>query len=200
MTTPPAPPPAVQTREPLCPFCGRDPFHYVDNGVGMEAVAVTCCNLGDAFFRGMREPHETVTMDWGDFFEIGNKLSRIPTPAERPAERPGDAALAEAIEWLAALAKNERDDDASRIFPVSAIEHMDRIVNAYRSGALSPAPRDGGWNAAIEAAAKVARFGCLVPPDGGSPTQAEVDMCVDIGLRISALSRPLPAPPTEDAR
>lgn len=29
-----------------CPFCHMDPFHYVDNGVGMEAVAVTCCDAG----------------------------------------------------------------------------------------------------------------------------------------------------------
>lgn len=28
-----------------CPFCGLDPYHYVDNGVGMEAVAVTCCEF-----------------------------------------------------------------------------------------------------------------------------------------------------------
>lgn len=29
-----------------CPFCKCDPFHWVDNGVGMERVAVTCCDLG----------------------------------------------------------------------------------------------------------------------------------------------------------
>jgi hypothetical protein len=29
-----------------CPFCGLDPFHYVDIGVGMQAVAVNCCDLG----------------------------------------------------------------------------------------------------------------------------------------------------------
>lgn len=26
-----------------CPFCKQDPYHYVDNGIGMEAVAVNCC-------------------------------------------------------------------------------------------------------------------------------------------------------------
>lgn len=59
----------------MCPFCGRDPFHYVDNGVGMEAVAVTCCNLGDAYFRGMRPEPETVEMDWGEFRKIGHRLA-----------------------------------------------------------------------------------------------------------------------------
>lgn len=61
--------------EPSCPFCGRDPFHYVDNGLGMEAVAVTCCDLGDKYFRGMRPDPETVTLDWGEFVEIGGKLA-----------------------------------------------------------------------------------------------------------------------------
>lgn len=60
-----------------CPFCGRDPFHYVDNGVGMEAVAVTCCELGDDYFRGARPEPETVTMSWEDFQTIGNKLARL---------------------------------------------------------------------------------------------------------------------------
>lgn len=48
-----------------CPFCGRDPFHYVDNGVGMEAVAVTCCELGDQLFRGNEQwqPIETAPKD-----------------------------------------------------------------------------------------------------------------------------------------
>lgn len=35
-----------------CPFCKCDPFHYVDNGVGMEAVAVTCCELGMDLWSG----------------------------------------------------------------------------------------------------------------------------------------------------
>jgi hypothetical protein len=33
-----------------CQFCGRDPYHYVDIGVGFEAVAVTCCELGVELF------------------------------------------------------------------------------------------------------------------------------------------------------
>jgi len=38
-----------------------------------------------------------------------------------------------------------------------------------------------------EAAAKVAREGCLVPPDGGSPTEAEAEMCERIATAIRAL-------------
>jgi hypothetical protein len=39
-----------------CPFCKRDPFHYVDNGVCDEAVAVNCCDLGyDLICRGTKQ-------------------------------------------------------------------------------------------------------------------------------------------------
>lgn len=44
-----------------CPFCGHDPFHRVDNGCGMEAVAVNCCELG-CFLYGKAE-ETTVTRD-----------------------------------------------------------------------------------------------------------------------------------------
>lgn len=43
---------------------------------------------------------------------------------------------------------------------------------------------------ALKEAAKVAREGCLVPPDGGSPTQAETDLCDEIERRILALIEP----------
>ena len=56
-----------------CPFCGHDPYHYVDIGVGMEAVAVTCCELGIALF-DRREPRETIELSWDEFSEIANKL------------------------------------------------------------------------------------------------------------------------------
>lgn len=34
---------------PECPFCHHDPYHYVHNGIGYEAVAVDCCELGIEF-------------------------------------------------------------------------------------------------------------------------------------------------------
>lgn len=58
-----------------CPFCGRDPYHYVDIGVGMEAVAVTCCELGVALF-DRREPTETIELLWDEFTEIADKLTK----------------------------------------------------------------------------------------------------------------------------
>jgi hypothetical protein len=42
----------------ICPFCKRDPYEYVDVGVGYVPVAVTCCDYGyqliqagDPYFR-----------------------------------------------------------------------------------------------------------------------------------------------------
>ena len=55
-----------------CPFCGHDPYHYVHNGLGMEAVAINCCEAGVALFG--REKPETVTFDYDEFSEIATKL------------------------------------------------------------------------------------------------------------------------------
>jgi len=54
-----------------CVFCGRDPFHRTDSG---EAVAVTCCDLGDLLYRGARANPEEVTIGWEDFATIGERL------------------------------------------------------------------------------------------------------------------------------
>jgi hypothetical protein len=51
--------------------------------------------------------------------------------------------------------------------------------------------------AAVEEAAWTAKYGCLVPPDGGSPTEAEADLCDEIERRIRALS---PAPTLDTLR
>lgn len=48
---------------------------------------------------------------------------------------------------------------------------------------------DGEWNAAIVRAAEIARNACLVPPDGGSPTEAEVSVCDTAYQRILTLIR-----------
>lgn len=31
-------------------FCGNDPYHYVHNGIGYEAVAVNCCEFGEELY------------------------------------------------------------------------------------------------------------------------------------------------------
>jgi hypothetical protein len=42
-------------------------------------------------------------------------------------------------------------------------------------------------NAVIRECARIARDGCLVPPDGGSPTEAEAVLCDHISAQILAL-------------
>ncbi len=67
-----------------CPFCERDPFHYVHNGIGMEAVADDCCELGDLYFRGARPAPETVEIEWDEFVKIAKRLS-----ASKPDDKEG---------------------------------------------------------------------------------------------------------------
>ncbi len=42
----------------LCPYCGCEPYEYVDVGVAMVPVAVTCCSAGIEFFQYNKTPHE----------------------------------------------------------------------------------------------------------------------------------------------
>lgn len=66
-----------------CPFCDRDPYHRTDSG---EAVAVTCCDLGDLFFRGARPEPDEVTISWSDFFHAGAKLADMQSRVSRATE------------------------------------------------------------------------------------------------------------------
>lgn len=43
-----------------CPFCKRDPHHYVDNGIGMEAVAIDCCDMGVALWSGDKKAKQAL--------------------------------------------------------------------------------------------------------------------------------------------
>jgi hypothetical protein len=35
-----------------CPFCGLDPYEYVDVGIGSVPVAVNCCEEGVSLYHG----------------------------------------------------------------------------------------------------------------------------------------------------
>ena len=50
-------------RETRCPFCGHDPYHYVDIGVGYEPAAVICCDLGvDLFQYGTKKARKLAAL------------------------------------------------------------------------------------------------------------------------------------------
>jgi hypothetical protein len=56
---------ADQLHEPgSCPYCNRDPYHYVNNGVGQERVAVVCCEPGIELFQHGRETDEPKTLEY----------------------------------------------------------------------------------------------------------------------------------------
>ena len=59
-----------------CPFCGCDPYEYVDIGVGHQPVAVTCCELGIEYF-DHRRTSETVEIDRGEFDKIAQTFSAM---------------------------------------------------------------------------------------------------------------------------
>jgi len=68
-------------------------------------------------------------------------------------------------------------------------ESINRLINWHCSVALDPAVSSDA--AALVAAernrcATIARNGCLVPPDGGSPTEDERLLCEEIERRIRA--------------
>lgn len=82
-----------------CPFCERDPFHYVDIGIGMQAVAVDCCELGDAYFRGARpELTEDVMLSPDEFRIVGQRLLAM----QHDIDSRTDEKLADRLEKIAA--------------------------------------------------------------------------------------------------
>jgi len=101
--------------------------------------------------------------------------------AASKAERPG-------VHWCSCPAPKPA------IVAYEGIDGRPRLCSKCRGvpGELFGAPA-GTFAEGIEAAAKVAREGCLVPPDGGSPTTEEVVLCEEIERRIRALAPPKPA-------
>ena len=58
-----------------CPFCGLDPFEYVDIGVGFEAVGITCCNLGWYYF-DVGPDHSHIGMTYEAVLEINQEMDQ----------------------------------------------------------------------------------------------------------------------------
>lgn len=89
--------------------------------------------------------------------------------------------------WAAAITANtETDDDpygASADAAAAVIRDYGdkRDADAYQRGKLE------GARLALEAAAKVAAWAHMVPPDGGSPSEAEKDVADNAAAAIRAL-------------
>jgi hypothetical protein len=63
------------THDVTCPFCGHHPYEYVDIGVGMQPVAVTCCSLGNEFFG--RGESDFITIERTTFDSIARAFSAM---------------------------------------------------------------------------------------------------------------------------
>ena len=59
-----------------CAFCGHDPYHYEHNGLGYEAVAVTCCEMGCIVY-GRHGDDKDVTVTVGELRELAGKIANL---------------------------------------------------------------------------------------------------------------------------
>ncbi|HDR9153821.1 TPA: hypothetical protein QDB05_000240 [Burkholderia vietnamiensis] len=63
---------------PRCAFCSRDPYEYVDIGVGSQAVAVSCCDEGVAVYQhGDRALGRIARLLSGDKRQAARGLRRL---------------------------------------------------------------------------------------------------------------------------
>ena len=58
-----------------CPFCGHDPYEYVDIGIGFQPVAVTCCGLGIELFDHRQTGDVVLTRE--EFVELAGSISEM---------------------------------------------------------------------------------------------------------------------------
>ncbi len=60
--------------ETHCAFCGNDPYEYVDIGVGMDRVAVTCCELGCAVYDHRHDDDAMISLTVKELREISGNI------------------------------------------------------------------------------------------------------------------------------
>lgn len=66
-----------------CAFCGRDPYEYVDVGVGSVPVAVTCCELGCAVYDHRNNDDAEIPITSKELREMAAKVSQLQWQIER---------------------------------------------------------------------------------------------------------------------
>jgi hypothetical protein len=95
----------------------------------------------------------------------------------------------ELIEQLANKIEETVAHDISQIAFSLTAEQLEAFAKAYQAAAPIDNVRE-----VLEKAAVIALNGCLVPPDGGSPTENEIAMCDYIAKAIRALIPSTQAP------
>lgn len=66
-----------------CAFCGCDPYEYVDIGVGVERVAVTCCALGCAVYDHRNHDDAEIPVALKELRDMAAKVSALQWQIER---------------------------------------------------------------------------------------------------------------------
>lgn len=128
-----------------CPFCGRDPYHYVDNGVGMERVAVVCCDLGIALFQ---DGDEHLSRASGERYEAAEALAGLLSYIDE-LKRERDAAVgalrpfADFCEQAERFVEARTADGRTAIFPT---KHF-RLAHFRAARAVCTPPAAGATDA-----------------------------------------------------
>jgi ribosomal protein L37AE/L43A len=179
----PAHPAPIAGLEPGCPFCGRDPFHRIDNGIGMEAVAVTCCDLGDLFFRGARAAPSEVTLSWEEFMEIGHKIAVLRMSAAQLEAHAAEQVRAERREFTCAARKQSLPEPADCDWPVCGCDpYADKVIAALEeSGALKDQSQHPSPIAGLEPGCPFCGRDPFHRIDNGIGMEAVAVTCCDLG-------------------
>lgn len=142
-----------------CPFCGRDPYHYMDNGVGMERVAVVCCDLGIALFQ---ERDEQLARVEGERHEAAHALSGL-------------------LDLIAhQAARLEEVQAETRRIQAAALVHIDEMTAFQRTMVIMERERDVAKAALTAAEAEKERYRAALGPfadaaNGLAPDLPETD-------------------------
>lgn len=104
-----------------CIFCHRDPYHYVDIGVGFQAAAVNCCDLGVALYQHGDEDLARVA---DRIEELEKKNASLEAAIKRQA-----GAARTLRECTLAEVRHLSDMDRSEYFAVATVD-SERDANA----------------------------------------------------------------------
>ena len=143
-----------------CPFCGGKPYEAHHMTYGWWAVTCKCGAEGPSFRADTPEEH---------------KCSAYQKATEAWNKRAIRTARLDLTDSLDRAERAGLRSEVARL--VGELERASEDLIHYG---------DARERVAIDRCAEIARNGCLVPPDGGAPTEAEAALCEEIASRILA--------------
>lgn len=73
-----------------CPFCGHDPYHYVNNGLGMVPVAIVCCEPMCAVSSKDQKDDAEYVMSVGELRALSAKIATLQARHDAYEEKYGE--------------------------------------------------------------------------------------------------------------